>query len=88
MHKIAIGLALCSTALSSAALARDNQTYVELGFGPAIANDFDIRTANDAETEIAVIDPDYGFDGQIVAGHDWGAFRIEVEGSYREFTIR
>ncbi len=85
MRKLALGLALCSTALSSPAFARDNTAYVELGFGPSLAQDFDFQDFSDGETIDVTLEEDYGFDGGVVLGYDYGAFRIEVEGNYREY---
>jgi opacity protein-like surface antigen len=84
MRKIAIGLALCSTALASPALARDNAVYVEAGFGPSLAQDFEIEPVEPARLD-AELEEDHGFDGGVAIGYDYGSFRIEIEGSYREF---
>ena len=82
MRKLAIGLALASTALASPALARDDQWYVGVDGGAMIVEDLalDIGTLNDA----AVIDADTGYDFGGVVGYDFGGFRLESEVSYRE----
>ena len=81
MRKLVIGMALASSALATPALAREGSWYVDLDFGPMILEDskFDIGTINNA----ANLDSDYGVDGGVAIGYDFGAFRLETEGSYR-----
>ena len=43
MRKIVLGMALASTALATPAQARDDAWYVELDFGPMIAEDADFE---------------------------------------------
>ncbi|MET1755021.1 outer membrane beta-barrel protein, partial [Novosphingobium sp. RD2P27] len=81
MRKLVIGLALASTAIATPSLARDNAWYIEGGFGAMIVEDtsFDISGINNA----AAVDSDYGYDGGVSIGYDFGPFRLETEGSYR-----
>ncbi|OYZ89404.1 MAG: flagellar motor protein MotB, partial [Sphingomonadales bacterium 17-56-6] len=81
MRKLAIGLALASTALASPALARDDQWYVGVDGGAMIVEDLslDIGTLNDAAT--IGTKKSYDFGG--VVGYDFGGFRLESEVSYR-----
>ena len=85
MRKLAIGLALASTALASPALARDDQWYVGVDGGVMIVEDMslDIGTLNDA----ASLDTDKGYDFGGVVGYDFGGFRLESEVSYREADV-
>jgi OmpA-OmpF porin, OOP family len=85
MRKLAIGLALASTALASPALARDDQWYVGVDGGAMIVEDLnlDIGTLNDAAT----IDTDKGYDFGGIVGYDFGGFRLESEVSYREADV-
>ena len=82
MRKLAISLALASTALASPALARDDQWYVGVDGGVMIVEDLnlDIGTLNNAGN----IDTDTGYDFGGVVGYDFGGFRLESEVSYRE----
>ena len=58
MRKLAIGMALASTALASPALARDNSWYVEADGGAMIIEDmqFDVGAIKNGATT----DSDYG----------------------------
>ena len=82
MRKLAISLALASTALASPALARDDQWYVGVDGGAMIVEDLslDIGTLQNA----ASVDTNKGFDVGGVVGYDFGGFRMESEVSYRQ----
>ena len=82
MRKLAVAMALASTALSSPALARDDSWYVGVEGGVVLIEDMllDIGASVDAAT----IDHDYGYDFGGVVGYDFGGFRAEVEVAYRE----
>jgi OmpA-OmpF porin, OOP family len=86
MRKLAISLALASTALASPALARDDQWYVGVDGGAMLVEDLnlDIGTVNDA----AKLDTKAGYDFGGVVGYDFGAFRLESEVSYRKADIK
>ena len=85
MRKLAISLALASTALASPALARDDQWYVGVDGGAMIVEDLslDIGALNNA----ASVDMDKGYDFGGVVGYDFGGFRLESEVSYRQADI-
>ena len=83
MRKIAIVLALASTALASPTLARDNSWYVGVEGGAMIVEDIDY----DIGASTATVDHDYGWDVDGVVGYDFGAFRVETEVGYRRASV-
>eukprot|EP01088_Endostelium_zonatum_P020093 TRINITY_DN723_c0_g2_i1.p2 TRINITY_DN723_c0_g2~~TRINITY_DN723_c0_g2_i1.p2 ORF type:complete len:374 (+),score=-24.92 TRINITY_DN723_c0_g2_i1:94-1215(+) len=85
MRKLAVVLALASTALATPALARDKSWYVGIEGGAMIVEDidYDIGTVNNAST----VDHDYGYDVDGVIGYDFGGFRVETEVGYRSATV-
>ncbi len=86
MRKLAVAVALASTALASPALARDNSWYVGVGGGVMIVEDMDldIGTVDNAGT----LDHRKGYDFEGTVGYDFGGFRAEVEVGYREADIK
>ena len=85
MRKLAISLALASTALASPALARDNQWYVGVDGGAMIVEDLALDIG--AQTNAATVDADKGYDFGGVVGYDFGGFRLESEVSYRKANV-
>ncbi len=85
MKKLAIAVALASTAMASPALATDGAWYIGLEGGPMIVEDIDL---NINDTQAASIDHDYGYDFGGVIGYDFGAFRLEAEGSLRRADVK
>ncbi|UKK85990.1 OmpA family protein [Sphingopyxis sp. BSN-002] len=85
MRKLAVAMALASTALASPALARDNSWYVGVGGGVMIVEDMDldIGTVNNAGS----LDHRKGYDVEGTVGYDFGGFRAEVEVGYKEADI-
>lgn len=85
MRKLAVTLALASTALSTPALAKDDAWYVGVEGGAMIVEDidFDIGATSDAAT----VDHDYGWDVGGTIGYDFGGFRAEAEVSYRRAGV-
>ncbi|MDB5710507.1 MAG: flagellar motor protein MotB, partial [Sphingomonas bacterium] len=85
MRKLAVALALASTALATPALARDNAWYVGAEGGAMIVEDihFDIGALKDA----GVADHHYGYDVDGTIGYDFGMFRLEAEVGYKSATI-
>jgi OmpA-OmpF porin, OOP family len=86
MRKLAIGLALASTALASPSMARDGQWYVGVDGGAMLVEDLnlDIGPAPIGGTA----NTDTGYDFGAVVGYDFGGFRLEAETSYRETDLR
>ncbi|MGB3754242.1 MAG: OmpA family protein [Parerythrobacter sp.] len=89
MRKLVIGMALASTALATPALARDGQWYIEAQGGPMLVEDTDVSIVNSitGATGDATVEYDEGGDFGAVVGHDFGAFRLEAEASYRTADI-
>jgi len=85
MRKLAVVLALASTALATPALARDKSWYVGIEGGAMVVEDidFDIGALDNAGT----VDSDYGYDVDAVMGYDFGGFRVETEIGYRRAAI-
>jgi len=85
MRKLAVVLALASTALATPALARDKSWYVGIEGGAMVVEDidFDIGALDNAGT----VDSDYGYDVDAVMGYDFGGFRIETEVGYRRAAV-
>jgi outer membrane protein OmpA-like peptidoglycan-associated protein len=86
MRKLVIGMAMASTAIAAPALARDNAWYVELDGGPMIVQDmqFDLPNAPNAVRA----DHTNGYDFGGLVGYDFGMFRLEAEGSYRNADVK
>ena len=89
MRKLAVVVALASTALASPALARDKAWYVGADFGGMIVEDinFNIASATPGLTGTSTVNHDYGWDSDGVIGYDFGGFRLEAEVGYRTATV-
>src|SRR5690242_13036401 len=85
MRKLAVALALSTTALASPALARDHSWYVGVEGGPNIVEDiqYDIGSANQA----GVVNSKYGYSVDGNVGYDFGAFRLEAEVGYQHANL-
>jgi len=86
MRKLAVTLALATTALATPALARDNAWYVGVEGGAMIVEDIDYDLTAPAGG-VTSIDSDYGYDVGGQVGYDFGALRVEAEVSYRSATV-
>jgi len=85
MRKLAVTLALATTALSTPALARDNAWYVGVEGGVMLVEDikFDVGQAEDAVS----VDHKAGWDADATVGYDLGVFRLEAEVGYRQANV-
>lgn len=85
MRKLAVILALATTAMSTPALARDDAWYVGVEGGAMLVEDidFDIGTTQKA----ARVDHDAGWDVDATIGYDFGSFRAEAEVGYRQANM-
>jgi OmpA-OmpF porin, OOP family len=85
MRKLAIVMALSSTAIATPALARDGALYVGGEFGAMIVEDIDFDVG---ATEDAIgLDYDYGYDAGVFVGYDLGGFRLEGEVAYKKADV-
>lgn len=90
MRKLAVAMALATTALAGPAFARDGAWYAGVEGGAMLVEDidFDLRTSTGAQVNNAVnIDHEPGFDVGAVLGYDFGAFRVEAEVAYRDANL-
>jgi len=89
MRKLAIAVALASTALATPALARDKAWYVGVEGGAMIVEDihFDITNGATKTNDAAQVDHEYGYDVGGNVGYDFGMFRIEAEVSYKGANV-
>lgn len=85
MRKLAVILALATTALSTPALARDDAWYVGVEGGAMLVENinFDIG----ATAAAARVNHDAGWDADATIGYDFGAFRAEAEVGYRQANV-
>jgi outer membrane protein OmpA-like peptidoglycan-associated protein len=85
MRKLAVTLALATTALSTPAFARDDAWYVGVEGGAMLVEDihFDVGASKDVVTQNNHAGYDVG--GNI--GYDFGPFRAEAEVSYRRARV-
>jgi outer membrane protein OmpA-like peptidoglycan-associated protein len=85
MRKLAIAVALATTALATPAAARDGAWYVGVEGGGLLVEDakFDLGVAPDAVT----VDHEKGFDVGGIVGYDFGGFRAEFEVAYKDANL-
>ena len=86
MRKLALGLALASTALASPSMARDGSWYVGVDGGAMLVEDLNLDIG--ATPIEGTANTDTGYDFGAVVGYDFGGFRLEAETSYRETDLR
>ena len=85
MRNFVIGLAMASTALTTPAMAREGQWYIQGDAGAMIVEDIDFEINGTPDQAIA--SHDTGFDVGAVVGYDFGGFRLETETSYRRADL-
>ena len=89
MRKLILTFALASTALASPALARDKSGYVGIEGGAILVEDthFNVRDLTGAAPVVTndgvILNYKTGLDGDIIAGYDFGAVRVEAEIGYK-----
>lgn len=74
---------LCAAALaaiSTPAVARDNSAYFGLEVGALHVKDTDVEVD---DFDLLTIDHKLGVDGDMIAGYDFGMFRLEAELAYK-----
>ena len=88
MRKLAIAVALASSALASPALARDGSFYVGLDGGGMVVEDMRVRISDGATNPLLKVDHHGGWDISANAGYDFGLIRAEAELGYKRAGIR
>src|SRR3954453_21031117 len=89
MRKLAIVVALASTAIATPAIARDHSFYAGLEGGGMIVEDLNL-TYRDATRTIQpgyVVNFGTGYDVDAIAGYDFGVLRLEGELSYKHAGV-
>ncbi|MEO7240634.1 MAG: outer membrane beta-barrel protein, partial [Sphingomicrobium sp.] len=89
MRKLAIAMALASTALATPAVARDGSWYVGIEGGGMIVEDTELDYDNGVRNvdDGVVVDYKTGVDADILTGYDMGMVRLEVELGYKRASV-
>jgi opacity protein-like surface antigen len=87
MRKLAIAVALASTALATPAVARDHSVYVGLEGGVMWVEDSPFNVTDARTNPRYTIDHKTGYDVDAIAGYDFGAIRLEAEVAYKRAGI-
>ena len=87
MRKLAIAVALASTALATPAVAKDHSVYVGLEGGVMWVEDSPFRITDNRTNPEFTIDHKTGYDIDAIAGYDFGAIRVEAEVGYKHAGI-
>src|SRR6478672_9845947 len=89
MRKLAIAMALASTAIATPAVARDHSFYAGLEGGVMSVEDMTLDYT-DATRSIAsgyVVNFGTGYDVDAIAGYDFGVLRLEGELAYKHAGV-
>src|SRR3954447_17897652 len=87
MRKLAIMVALASTALATPAVARNNSFYLGVDADAMIVQDSPVRVNDGVTNPQYKIDQKVGYDLDALAGYDFGRFRAEAELSYKHAKV-
>src|SRR3954454_13437375 len=90
MRKLAIAVALASTAMATPALARDGAWYAGVEGGLMVVEDttLDYSDANKAVAAGFTMNHKVGFDVDALAGYDLGVVRLEGEIAYKRASLQ
>ncbi|MEP1422437.1 MAG: outer membrane beta-barrel protein [Erythrobacter sp.] len=85
MNKQILLLAGAAAVIAVPAQAREGQPYIGVDAGFVLGTDIDLDLDSPVnEDRAARVDRDDGYELGVVAGYDFGAFRLEADVSYRE----
>ena len=89
MRKLAIAVALASTALAKPALARDHSPYVGLEGGVMWVEDADVDYDDGTLNlpDAITVSHNIGYDVDLIAGYDFGMLRVEGELAYKRAGV-
>ena len=81
--------AVAAAAVASPAVARDGQTYVGIEGGATLVEDtkLDFISPNQNLDQAVNVDYGTGYDVDLIAGHDFGMLRAEVELGYKHAGV-
>jgi OmpA-OmpF porin, OOP family len=82
MRKMAIAVALASTAIATPALARNDAWYIGVEGGAMLVEDINFDLSGTSTTVIKT-DARTGYDVDGIIGYDFGPFRMEAEVGYK-----
>ena len=90
MRKLAIAVALASSAMATPALAKDGAWYAGVEGGLMVVEDpdLDYSDANRAFTTGFLMNHKVGFDVDALAGYDLGMVRLEGELAYKRASLQ
>lgn len=83
MKKTAFLLAGAAAIVAAPAHARDGQFYVGIDGGVTLEDQVDVDSQTDPVQNLAFADTKMGLDADVVIGYDFGMFRLEAEGGYK-----
>jgi OmpA-OmpF porin, OOP family len=86
MRKLAIVVALASTAMATPALARNDAWYIGVEGGASIVEDTALKIGTLANA--GQIDNKIGYDVDGIIGYDFGGFRLESEVGYKSSNVK
>jgi OmpA-OmpF porin, OOP family len=85
MKSISLLLAGAAMAVTAPALAREGQAYIGINGGVILEDQVDVDLVDtDPRINAAFADTKTGVDADVVLGYDFGAFRLEAEGGYKQ----
>jgi len=89
MRKLAITVALATTAIAAPALARDGSPYVGVEGGVMLVEDteYDYTDPTISIDNAYTLDHKTGWDADLVGGYDFGMFRVEGELGYKRASV-
>src|SRR5215467_8916619 len=91
MRKLAIAVALASTAMATPAVARDHSFYAGLEGGAMWIEDADFSYSDNTGLNIAspaiTTRHSTGYDIDLIAGYDFGMIRLEGELGYKHASV-
>ena len=84
MKSTSLLLATAAMTVAAPAFAREGQPYIGINGGVILEDQVDVDSVTDPSTNLAFADTKTGVDADIVFGYDFGAFRLEAEGGYKQ----
>src|SRR4051812_43555023 len=90
MRKLTIAAAIACTVTATSASARDGSPYVgiDLGVVKPQATQFSFTSVTDSTDNGLKLKHKWGWEGDFVAGYDFGMLRLEVEAAYKRTSLK